>query len=384
MRVVVTGGSGRAGSYTVRELAAAGHEVINLDMARPPADLPGAFVQLDLTDAGEVYDVLAQFRPEGVCHLAANPSPTGFPRHQTFDNNVLSTNNVMQAAGDVGRIAPGVREQRDGDGVADDGRAAAAVPVRRDGPGGSPSAYALSKYMGEVIADSMVRQYPAMSICSLRINNVIMPDGYDVLQYRRDHFPEGGVNFWSYIDARDVASAFRAALEGDIEGHEVFLIAAADTCLDTPIQEAVERLYGPGARFAPDHGPFDSVFSCRRIEERLGVEAAALLARRLNRRPRGSRANARRPPPGTGVHQARPARAWPSPADAGDAGPYAPGGAYDGRVLLTASISAGVSKTVVTKRDSAPDSATAVARAAAATASGRSPMATKSHSPKAK
>ena len=102
MRVVVTGGSGVAGSYTVRELASAGHEVINLDMARPPADLPGAFVQLDLTDAGEVYDVLSQFRPEGVCHLAANPSPTGFPRHQTFDNNVISTNNVMQAAGDVG------------------------------------------------------------------------------------------------------------------------------------------------------------------------------------------------------------------------------------------------------------------------------------------
>jgi UDP-glucose 4-epimerase len=270
MRVVVTGGSGRAGSYTVRDLAAAGHEVINLDMARPPADLPGAFVQLDLTDAGEVYDVLAQFRPEGVCHLAANPSPTGFPRHQTFDNNVLSTNNVMQAAGDVGvsRLVYASSEMATGWLTTDE--LPPRFPFDETDRVASPSAYALSKYMGEVIADSMVRQYPAMSICSLRINNVIMPDGYDVLQYRRDHFPEGGVNFWSYIDARDVASAFRAALEGDIEGHEVFLIAAADTCLDTPIQEAIERLYGPGARFAPDHGPFASVFSCRRIEERLG------------------------------------------------------------------------------------------------------------------
>jgi UDP-glucose 4-epimerase len=270
MRVVVTGGSGRAGSYTVRDLAEGGHEVINLDMARPPADLPGAFVQLDLTDAGEVYDVLAQFRPEGVCHLAANPSPTGFPRHQTFDNNVLSTNNVMQAAGDVGvsRLVYASSEMATGWLTTDE--LPPRFPFDETDRVASPSAYALSKYMGEVIADSMVRQYPAMSICSLRINNVIMPDGYDVLQYRRDHFPEGGVNFWSYIDARDVASAFRAALEGEIVGHEVFLIAAADTCLDTPVQEAVERLYGPGARFAPDHGPFDSVFSCRRIEERLG------------------------------------------------------------------------------------------------------------------
>ena len=74
MRVIVTGGSGRAGSYTVRELVAAGHEVVNVDAARPPADLPGGFIQLDLTDAGEVYDAFAQVRPEGVCHLAANPS----------------------------------------------------------------------------------------------------------------------------------------------------------------------------------------------------------------------------------------------------------------------------------------------------------------------
>jgi nucleoside-diphosphate-sugar epimerase len=109
-----------------------------------------------------------------------------------------------------------------------------------------------------------------MSIASLRIDNVITPDGYDVLRYRRENLAEGGVNFWSNIDARDVASAFRAALEGEIEGHEVFLIAAADTCLDTPIQDAVERLRGPGANFAPDHGPFDSVFDCRKIERRLG------------------------------------------------------------------------------------------------------------------
>ncbi len=223
MRVIVTGGSGRAGSYTVQELAAAGHEVINLDMARPPADLPGAFVQLDLTAAGDV----------GVARLvyASSEMATGW----------LTTDALPPR-----------------------------FPFDESDRVDSPNAYALSKYLGEGIADSMVRQYPSMSICSLRINNVIMPDGYDVLQYRRDTFPEGGVNFWSYIDVRDVASAFRAGLEGEISGHEVFLIAAADTCLDVPIEEAVARLYGPGARFAPDHGPFDSVFSCRRIAQRLG------------------------------------------------------------------------------------------------------------------
>jgi nucleoside-diphosphate-sugar epimerase len=270
MRVIVTGGSGRAGSYAAQELAAAGHEVVNLDAVRPPAGLPGDFLQLDLTDAGEVYDAFAQVRPEGVCHLAANPSPHGFPRTQTFANNVLSTNHVMQAAGDLGvrRLVYASSEMATGWLTTDE--LPPKLPFDETDRVASPNAYALSKYLGEVIADSMVRQYPAMSIASLRINNVILPDGYDVLRYRREHFPEGGANFWSYIDARDVATAFRAALEGEIVGHEVFLIAAADTCLDTPIQDAVERLYGPGVRVAPDHGPFDSVFDCRKAAARLG------------------------------------------------------------------------------------------------------------------
>ena len=127
--------------------------------------------------------------------------------------------------------------------------------------------------MGEVIANSMICRYPEMPICSLRINNVIMPDGYQILQLRREQFPgPGSGNFWSYIDVRDVASAFRAALEGESNGHEVYLIAARDTCLDRPIQEAIKIRYGVEGNFAPDHGPCDSCFDCTKIKQAFGWE----------------------------------------------------------------------------------------------------------------
>jgi nucleoside-diphosphate-sugar epimerase len=274
MHVLVTGSAGKAGRFLVRELAKADHEVVHIDRQRPQESLPGRFLEIDLTNAGQVYDAFAQVRPDSVCHVAANPSPAGFSREDTFRNNVMSTYNTMQAAGDFGvsRLVYASSEMATGWLTTE--QLPPRFPFTEEDRVDSPNAYALSKYMGEVIADSLVTRYPEMSIVSLRINNIILPDRYDMLKHRRENFPEGGANFWSYIDVRDVATAFRAALEGSTTGHEVYLIAASDTCLDTPIQEAVEKRYGPGAAFAPGHGEFQSAFDCSKMKRDFGWEAS--------------------------------------------------------------------------------------------------------------
>lgn len=276
MRVIVTGASGKAGSYTARELTEAGHEVVNLDVVRPAGDLPCRTIQLDLKDAGEVYDAFAQVRPEGVCHLAANPSPAGFPRQQTFANNTLSTYHVMQAAGDSGvrRLIYASSEMATG--WLTTGDHPAKIPFDEEDRVISPNAYALSKYLGEVIAESMAARYTGMSICSLRINNLILPDQYEtrIRQRREDPMNQGCWNYWSYIDVRDIAGAFRAALEGESLGHEAFLIAAADTCIEIPLREALEEKFGIGDRVVPGTGDFQSAFSCAKMERFFGWKAA--------------------------------------------------------------------------------------------------------------
>ena len=278
MKVLITGGSGMAGQYVVREMAHAGHDVTNVDRARPGSgDLPGRFLQASLTDAGEVYDVLAQTQPDAVCHLAANPSPGGFPRQQVFENNVQSTYQIMQAAGDLGTVKRFVYASSEmATGWLTTSELPSRFPFDESDRVATPNAYALSKYLGEVIADGMTLRYPDMAFVSLRINNVITPDTYHWLADRRAGYPQSSSgNFWSYIDARDVATAFRASAEGSTTGHEVFLIAAADTCLAVPTRDALLARHGESAvaRVAADLGEYQSVFNCRKIERMLGWKA---------------------------------------------------------------------------------------------------------------
>src|SRR3712207_773625 len=55
MRIAVTGGSGKLGRSVVAYLREAGHEVFNLDRA---GERGPAFIQIDLTDYGQVVDAL--------------------------------------------------------------------------------------------------------------------------------------------------------------------------------------------------------------------------------------------------------------------------------------------------------------------------------------
>ncbi|MCW2811827.1 MAG: Nucleoside-diphosphate-sugar epimerase [Friedmanniella sp.] len=271
MRVVVTGGTGRAGQWVVRELAGAGHEVVNFDVAdRADLDLPGEFCRVDLTDAGKVYDALFQFRPDGICHLAANPAPSGQAQIDVFDNNVLSAHNLMQAGGDLGVARFVYASSEMATGLLTEGTVPSRVPFDESERYPSPNAYALSKYLSEVIADSLAVRYPQTAWVGLRINNVIPPDEFGRFADEWENPGLSKTNFWSYIDARDVGTAYRAALEGTSRGHEVCLIAAADTRAKRGLRELMAEYYDGYDHFAYDYEDPRSAFDCSRMQTLFG------------------------------------------------------------------------------------------------------------------
>jgi nucleoside-diphosphate-sugar epimerase len=271
MRVVVTGGTGRAGQWVVRNLAEAGHEVVNFDVAdRPDLELPGQFCRVDLTNAGKVYDALFQFRPEGICHLAANPAPSGQAQIDVFDNNVLSAHNILQAAGDIGVSRVVYASSEMATGLLTDGTVPDRIPFDESERRPSPNAYALSKYLSEVIADSLAVRYSETAWVGLRINNVIPPDTYGRFEAEWEDPSLSKGNFWSYIDARDVGTAYRAALEGTSSGHEVCLIAAADTRATRGLRSLMAEFYPGFDGFADDYEDPRSAFDCTKMHTLFG------------------------------------------------------------------------------------------------------------------
>src|SRR5688572_368600 len=98
-KIVVTGGSGKAGIAVVRDLVEQGYDVLNVDI-KPSPEAKAPFLRADLTELGQAYEALRG--ADAVVHLAAIPAPGLQTDEVTFRVNMSSTYNVFSAATALG------------------------------------------------------------------------------------------------------------------------------------------------------------------------------------------------------------------------------------------------------------------------------------------
>lgn len=229
-KVVVTGGSGRLGQWVVKEFVEHGYEVVNADMKYPKETLCKTVI-VDLKNLGEVYGVLTG--ADAVVHLAAIPVAYSHPNEVTFENNVMSTYNILEAAAGLGikKAVLASSESSYGLVFAVNRFAPQYVPMDEQHPQHPQDSYGLSKVVNEQTAE-MFHRRTGMQVVSFRLGNVISPEMYEnFLNFIHDP-KQREVILWSYIDARDAATACRLAIEANGLGTVALNIAADETSMD--------------------------------------------------------------------------------------------------------------------------------------------------------
>lgn len=287
MRILFTGGSGKAGHHVAPYLASKGHQVTNVDLT--PLGHPDVTdLRVDLTDAGQVYSAMAGTPTmasldgpgpgasagsayDAVVHFAAIPAVQIAADSTTFATNILAHYNVLEAATRLGvrKVVFASSETTYGVCFAQGERKPLYVPVDEDHPVVPEDSYAMSKVAGEVVARSFHARTGA-DVYGLRINNVVEPDEYvekfpaflaDASLRRR--------NIFAYIDTRDLGQVVLRALETDGLGFEVFNVAGADMSVAATTQEVIDTFYA-GVEVRREMGRDETFYSIDKARDLLG------------------------------------------------------------------------------------------------------------------
>lgn len=227
-KVLVTGGSGRVGTYVLRELMPA-FDVSNADLVAGKVDVP--HVSADVMNLDSLRQACKGV--DAVVHLAAIDYDWQAAPEKYIDVNVRGTWHVLQAAAEQGVkkvvlcssvSACGLSEMRANwrpQSLQVDERHACR-PVQ---------AYSVSKLLMEQMGLSFVHGSDMDVIC-LRPLAVVMPESF--ADYVK--FVETPQRHWLfyYVTAPDLARGFRAALELEGLRYGVFFLSADDTSHPEP------------------------------------------------------------------------------------------------------------------------------------------------------
>jgi nucleoside-diphosphate-sugar epimerase len=283
-RIVFTGGSGKAGRHVVPYLLDKGYEVLNLDLV--PLNHPGVNTLItDLTDSGQAFNALSMhFDFDGlesgkgpapvdaVVHFAAVPRILMRPDNATFQANVASTYNVIEAAVKLGirKVIIASSETTYGVCFAEGDKDFHSFPLEEDYDVDPMDSYGLSKVVNEKTARAFAMRTGA-DIYALRIGNVIEPHEYDRFPGFVADPPSRKRNAWSYIDARDLGQIVHLCIQKDGLGYQVFNAVNDTITANEPTQAFLKR-WAPKSPIHREFKGSEAPISNRKIREVLGFK----------------------------------------------------------------------------------------------------------------
>ena len=296
-RFLVTGGAGFIGSHIAQSLVAAGHEVAvvdNLSIGKREYVPPAARLCPYDIKSREAYELITDWRPQVIVHLAAQMSVQVSVNDPVFDarENILGSLNLFQAAGQAG-VAKIIFASTGGAIYGDD----VPLPTREEHLLRPECPYGVAKLAVEHYLHFYHRQFGIIPVI-LRFANVYGP--------RQNGLGEGGVvaifiekflagqqpvingdglQTRDFVFVGDVVAANLLALDYPQAG-----IFNLGTGLETDINTIYRKLKEyTGSSLAPVHGPPKpgeqrrSVLDCALARQHLGWQPETSLDEGLAR-----------------------------------------------------------------------------------------------------
>lgn len=274
MRVLVTGSAGRIGVEVVRDLTSRGYVLRTFDRQAAP---PEACVDHCPGDVRDILDVRRTVQGmDAVVHLAAVPNDRRGGADDVLATNVQGTWNVLLACHEAGVKRVVLMSSINSLGNFGGHKPSAYLPIDDAYPHHPMTPYQMSKHLAEELCRMFSHAHGMITIC-LRPVGVTFPDQYVRWREQRSSWRRewGRIDYWSYVDVRDVCEAVARSLEADHIQHDCFILAAPDTFSETPTAELIAEHY-PDTPWNVDRdeflarSPYISVLDCSHIENVLG------------------------------------------------------------------------------------------------------------------
>ena len=334
MNILVTGGIGRIGRFTVAHLLSHGHQVRILDREAEfdiESDLlnviQGAdYYQVDITDYTNLRPIFDGM--EAVVHLAAIPFPRPHRDVEIYDINCAGTFNVYQAAADAGirRVVSASSINALGNGFGVQPMPVRYFPIDEDHPTWTSDIYSFSKQIVEETAAYFWRRETISGVC-MRFPWVYDPgwmpaeemsenlrrirEEYqtliamveaereaalqsvqaqsDALRKQRaqgeitreDMFQKmraipyrsllfGQKDFWALLDVRDAAHAIHLALTVEYEGSRILNIADVVNRTGVPTVDLAAMFYPEVTTWKRSVSGIETLFSIDKARDLIG------------------------------------------------------------------------------------------------------------------
>jgi UDP-glucose 4-epimerase len=286
-KVLVTGGGGRLGRYVVEELRRR-YQITTLDVVDSPWTLP--HLKVDILDLPGLHAACAA--QDAVVHLAALDGHLEMPEARFLEVNALGTWNVLEAAFEAGvkRVVIASSNSALGLSHTEGARRPRYIPLDEAHPAWPTHAYALSKLLNEVTAESFARRNRTRVTC-IRPTYIMFPGLVPFIAARTQGLPDTGETahpdpavaaalkeplslLRAYVEPGDLARLFRLALEHVGGPYELFYGSAADSFEPQPTLAYLESTYGtlPEIRkpWLYERNPHAAAIDCSRAGEVLG------------------------------------------------------------------------------------------------------------------